>query len=306
MSARRWIGAAAAAALLVAVALWRVSVSSTPADAPGGAARKPVRIASLTLGTDEILSELVSPERVVCVTSLADDREISNVAHFYPAHISRLRDSDPERIIGLNPDLVCVAPYNSADFLKVMERSGLPVFRNEAVDGMDPIEAAILDIGKRVGEEDRAQELVARMRGRRQRLAAQLQGITRRPRVLFWSAGFTAGTQTTIDDIIRAAGGVNVAAERKLTGSAAISPEQVIAADPDYILLSQWTADAREGRIENHPLLRNLRAVQEKRVLSIEARYLTAVSQFVVDGAERLAAQLHPDRCGSRPAEGAP
>ena len=114
--------------------------------------------------------------------------------------------------------------------------------------------------------------------------------------MLFWSAGFTAGKRSTIDDIIREAGAVNVAAEKNLTGSAAICPEQVIAADPEYILLCRWSGDEREGRIENHPLLRNLQAVQEKRVLAVEGRYLTSVSQFVVDGAERLAAQLHPER----------
>jgi iron complex transport system substrate-binding protein len=265
-------------------------------SAPAPPAPKPVRIASLTLGTDEILSELVPPERIACVTYLADDWEISNVAGFYPSQVPRLRDSDPERIIALNPDLVFVAPYNSADFLKVIERSGLPLYRNDAVSSIDQIETGILDIGKRVGEEARAEDLVQRLRNRRKRLAEKVKDVPRRPRVLFWSAGMTAGTQTTIDDIIREAGGVNVAAEKNLSGPAEIAPERVIAADPDYILLSHWTADARENRIENHPLLRNLRAVQEKRVIVIEGRTLTSVSQFVLDGAEQLAARLHPER----------
>lgn len=265
-------------------------------SAPPPAASKPVRIASLTLGTDEILSELVPPERIACVTYLADDREISNVPGFYPAQVPRLRDADPERIIALNPDLVLVAPYNSADFLKVIERSGLPVYRNDAFFSIDQIETGILDLGKRVGEETRAQDLVQRMRDRRKRLADKVADVARRPRVLFWSAGMTAGTRTTINDIIREAGGVNVAAETKLSEPAEIAPERVIAADPDYILLSHWSADARENRIENHPLLKNLRAVQEKRVIVIEGRTLTSVSQFVVDGAEQLAARLHPER----------
>jgi iron complex transport system substrate-binding protein len=232
----------------------------------------------------------------VGVTTLADDPEISNVAGFYSSAIPRLRDTDPERILGLNPDLVCVAPYNSADFLKVMERSGLSVCRNEACHGMDEIETGILDLGGRVGELRRAGELVERMRVRRRQLAQRLRDVPHRPRVLFWSAGFTAGHRTTIDDIIREAGGVNAATERNFEGSAAISPEQVIAADPEYILLSRWSGDERASRIENHPLLRNLRAVQQKHVIAIEGRYLTSVSHFVVEGAERFAARLHPDR----------
>src|SRR5262249_42878670 len=131
---------------------------------------------------------------------------------------------------------------------------------------------------------------------RRKQLAKRLHEVANRPRVLYWSAGFTAGHRSTIDDIIREAGGINVATERRLEESAEISPEQVIAADPEYILLSKWSTDDREGRIENHPLLRNLRAVKEQRVITIEGRYLTSVSHFVVEGAERLARKLHPDR----------
>lgn len=309
MNARSWIGGLCVTLVLVGVAVWRWSASPASDGIVTMPTGKPLRIASLTLGSDEILSELVSPERLVCVTNLADDAEISNVPGVYPRRIPRMRDTDPERVIGLNPDLVCVAPYNSADFLTVMERSGLSIHRNEAVCSIDQIEGGILDLGKRVGEEENARAMVARMRRTRERLAEQLRGCGERPRVLFWSAGSTAGERTTIDDIIREAGGRNVAAEKKLQGPSEISPEQVIAADPDYILLSHWSADAREGRIENHPLLKNLRAVRENRVIAIEGRYLTSVSQFVVEGTRRLAVRLHPEcfpRDSSAPAPGAP
>jgi iron complex transport system substrate-binding protein len=295
MSARRWASWLSVVAVLVGLGIWRWSGSSLPSDGREVPA-SPVRIASLTLGTDEILAELVSPDRVVCVTYLADDPEISNVTNFYPRSIPRLRDTDPERIIGLNPDLVCVAPYNSADFLKVMERSGLSVYHNEAYHHMDEIEAGILDLGKRVAELDRAHQLVERMRGRRLRLADQLHNLPNRPRVLYWSSGFTSGQGTTIDDVIRLAGGVNVAAEQDLKGPVEISPERVIQADPEIVLVSRWSAYDRESSIEKHPILLNLRAVREHRVIAIEGRYLTSVSQHVIEGAERLARQLHPER----------
>jgi iron complex transport system substrate-binding protein len=298
MTARRWIVLLSVFVALAVAAFWcwLAGFSSRGSSRPAGTA--PARIASLTLGTDEILSELVSADRLVCVTQLADDPEMSNVFGHYPASIPRLREADPERIIGLNPDLVCVAPYNSADFLKVMERSGLSTYRNEACDGIDSIERGILKLGKRVGEPGRAQGIVERMRVRRQQLARQLRGVLHRPRVLFWSGGSTAGSGTTIDDIIREAGGINVAKELRLAGFAEISPEQVIAADPEYILLSRWTGDERAGHIENHPLLRKIRAVEQGRVLSIQGRYLTSVSHFVLEGAERLGGKLHPDRMG--------
>lgn len=255
----------------------------------------PQRIVSLTLASDELLCELVPLERIVGVTHLADDREISNVAGRYPPSIPRLKDKDAEGIIGLSPDLVCVAPYNSADFLQVLERSGLPAYRNEAVHGLDQIQEGIATFGQRVGEPQRARELVDRMQERRQHLARQVGNAKRRPRVLFWSAGFTAGSGTTIDDVIRAASGQNVAADRGMKGSAEIAPEQVIAADPEYVLVARWSGDEHDRGIENHALLRDLRAVREKRVIVISGRHLLSVSHHVMTGAEHLARRLHPE-----------
>lgn len=296
MTRRGCAGCAAVALLVVGLGAWRACVS-TPS--PQGLASKPAvpqRIASLTLATDEMLAELVPPERVVSVTYLADDPGISNVAGGYAGHVPRLRDTDVERILALAPDLICVAPYNTADALKLLERSGLAVYRNEALNSLDEIEVGVQQLGEQVGEPERARALVERLRARRQTLAQRLRDLPHRQRVLFWSAGFTAGRGTTLDDIIREAGGVNVAAELGLQGSAEIAPERVVAADPDIILLARWSAGERQAGVEQHPILCHLRAVRDNRVIAIEGRYLTCVSQFVIEGAERLARRLHPER----------
>ena len=267
-----------------------------PAAGPVSRPTAPVRIASLTLATDEMLAELVPTERIVCVTYLADDPEISNVPGRYPERTPRLRDTNPERIMALAPDLVCVAPCNTADSLKLLERSGLSIYCNDGFHTIAEIEAGVQQLGERVGEPERARKLVEHMRDVRRRLADRLHDLPHRPRVLYWSAGFTAGRGTTIDDIIREGGGVNVAAELGLEGSAEISPERIVAADPEIVLLSRWKADERQSQVANHPILRQLRAVRESHVIAIEGRYLTSVSQFVVEGAERLARALHPGR----------
>jgi iron complex transport system substrate-binding protein len=243
-----------------------------------------------------MLVDLVPTDRVFAITALADDPGISNVSGRYPKGILRVHDANPERIIALSPDLVCVAPYNSADSLKLLERSGLPIYRNDSVHSMAEIEAGLEQLGKRVGEPDRARALVERMRGRRRRLADQLRAVSRRPRVLFWSAGFTAGRGSTIDELIREGGGVNVAAELDLEGSAELAPERVVAADPEVVLVAYWKADDRQGQVASHPILRRLPAVREGRVVAIESRYLTSVSPFVVEAAERLGRALHPER----------
>jgi iron complex transport system substrate-binding protein len=265
---------------------------TTPAPTESSSPR---RILSHTLATDEILLELVPADRIVGVTALVDDPEISNVAGCYPASVPRLNEASAERIIGLAPDLVCVAPHNSIDFVNLLKQSGLPVYYNEAVNTIDEVETGIEKLGERVGEPEKGHQLAARVRARRNQIAERLQGLRERPRVLFWSAGFTAGPGSTIDDLIREAGGRNVAAELGLGPSAEISPEQMVAADPDYLLLCRWAGDDRPNRVDNHPVLRNLRAVRMNRVLSVEGRYVTSISQYVADGLERLAQLLHPE-----------
>src|SRR3954447_6053946 len=266
---------------------------------PRAAPATPRRIVSMTLATDEILAELVPIDRVVGVTALSDDPELSNVAGVYPREVARFREMNLERLVALGADLVCIAPYNTADSLVLLERSGLSIYRNEAVDSIDEIEAGLLALGARVGEPARARALVERMEEHRRRLAARLEGLSRRPRVLYWSGGFTSGRGTTIDDMIREGGGVNVAAVLGVEGSPEIAPERVVAADPEVLLLSLAKVEGSAGQMASHPILRHLRALREGRVVALEGRSLTSVSQFVVEGAERLARALHPERFAS-------
>jgi iron complex transport system substrate-binding protein len=177
----------------------------------------------------------------------------------------------------------------------LLERAGLPVYRNEALNSLDEIEAGILKLGDRVGAPEAAGRVVEQMRARRRTLARRREKVSRRPRVLYWAGGFTAGKRTTIDDVIREGGGVNVAAELDLKDSADLAPERIIAADPEVVLVPRWAGYAEQGRIENHALLRQLPAVRNGRVVTVEGRYLSTVSQFAVEGAERLARRLHPD-----------
>lgn len=292
MSRRRVLGLVPIPLIVAGLLGWS---GCGPSPRPESPPEKPLRIASLTLATDEILEELVPRERVVAVTRLADDPGISNVAGRYEEKIPRIRDGNTEQVIALAPDLICVASYNTADSLELLGRSGLPIYRNDSVSSMDEIEAGLEQLAERVGEPGRGRAMVEQLRMRRRRLADRLRDVPHRPRVLFWSAGFTAGRGSTIDDIIREGGGVNVAVELGLESSAEVAPERVVAADPEVVLVGRWKADDRESQVANHPILRRLRAVREGRVIAIEGRYLTAVSQHVVEGAERLARALHSD-----------
>ncbi len=254
----------------------------------------PRRICSVTLATDEILAELVEPERVVGVTYMVDDPGISNVAGRYPAHVARV-DADLEMILLTEPDLVLVAPFSQAGFLGVIRRSGLSVYEHRRNDSFAEVLEGILALGRAVGEPERAADLAARMRARLALLDEKVARVARRPRVLYWARGWTAGAGTNVHDMIERAGAINVAAEQGLTGHPQVSLELVLASDPEILLVPDWSGSDGELPAGLPAVCRNLSAVRAGRVLAIEGRLLGAASQHVAGGAERLARLFHPE-----------
>lgn len=289
---RKFVANLVFCAFLVAVACLP-NVGCAEADTPARASSRPQRICSVNLAADEMLAELVDCKRLVGVCAYVDDAMLSNASGVYPPEVARVR-ADLERIVSLRPDLVCVNPYNSADFLDLLHRSGLPVFRYDAITSIEGIEGCILELGRRVGAADRAEAVVRSMRTRLDAIAATVVNIQKKPRVFYWAASWTAGKGSTIGEIIERAGGINAGAGRGRTGMYELSVEQMIDVDPDVLLLDARDSLADLPGRELPPQVRSMRAVREGRVVYVPGRALTALSQHVVLGVEILASELHP------------
>ena len=276
-----------AGALGAALAALALAVPAHAGDAV------PLRVASLNLTADELLVELLPPERLVAVTRWADDPDMSSVAGRVPAAAVRLPRADLERLIALQPDLVVVSEYTDADFLRLVERSGLRHHEMSGLASLAGIRAAITSLGAAVGAARPAARLVARMDGVLGALTRQLDGA-RRPRVLYWADPHTAGADTSFGAIIEAAGAVNVGREIGLRGIVPLPGERAFTADPDVFLVTQG-AGARDSLL-HHPLLSRTRAVREGRIVEMPNRLLVALSDHAADACWWLAARLHPDR----------
>ena len=261
--------------------------TSAAAQAP------PRRVASLNLTADEILVEILPPERLVAVTRWADDPETSNVAGRVPASAIRLPKADLERLVAVRPDLVVVSQFHEADFLRLFEKSGLRYHRMEGLDSLPGMRAAVLDLGRAVGAVEGAERLVGRFDATLQDLSRRLEGAPR-PRVLYWSNPHTAGADSAIGSIIEGAGAVNVGRELGLTGILPVSAERVFLADPDIVLVGRWHGSVRA--LQDHPLLKQLPAVREKRIVEMPSALLVTLSQHAADACWWLARALHPDR----------
>lgn len=256
----------------------------------------PRRVASLNLTADEILVEILPPERLVAVTRWADEPGTSNVVGRVLAAVSRFQKADMERLLALAPDLAVLSEYTDADFLRLAEHSGMRTHRMVGLSSLGGIRAAILDLGEAVGEAEAAGRLVARYDQVLAELGRRLAGAAR-PRVLYWADPHTAGSGTAIGALIEGGGGINVAAELGIAGIAPIGAERFFVADPDVVLIGTGWGSAEA--LKEHPLLSQLRAVRTGHVVELPTELLVTLSQHAADACWRLASLLHPDRVTS-------
>jgi iron complex transport system substrate-binding protein len=274
----------ASALLLALSAVGGASAAERPA---------PKRVASLNLSADEVLTEILPPERLVGVTRWADDPDTSNVAGHVPKGAYRFQRADMERLVALSPDLVILSEYTDADVVKLIEASGIRWHRMGGLSSVSGVRQAILDLGGAVGEPAAAKRLVERYDATLDDLARRLEGASR-PRVLYWSGGMTAGAGTAIGSLIETAGGINVGKEIGVEGIAPPGAERAFVADPDVVLVTSWPGAVKE--VKEHPLLSGLRAVRAGRIVVMPNRLVVALSQYTADACRDLASRLHPDR----------
>ena len=207
--------------------------------------RKPQRIASEYWSIDEYLYSIVPPERIVAVSESAYIEGISNVLDF-TARFKPALAADPERVLRVNPDLIIVSSSSRVDFTSLMRTSGIPVYRM-FIDftKLEQIEEYIRLIGYLTGEEAHAEAVAAQFHGEIERARGRRPPNARPPRVLGYAGRYSYGSATLFDDIVKALGAVNPAAEAGLKGYEMVNSEQLARWNPDWIL-----AGGNAGQLE--------------------------------------------------------
>ena len=89
---------------------------------------------------------LVPSERVIGVSVYADDASASNCLGVYPPRVARLR-FDPERVLALEPDLVCISGYNEIESVRILAAAGLPLLRQSHIASFAEMTAGLRLLG---------------------------------------------------------------------------------------------------------------------------------------------------------------
>lgn len=260
----------------------------------------PQRILSATLVTDHILADLVSPQRIVAVSSYADYPSLSNIVGFYPSSISRTQ-GEIESMLALQPDLVFVASYSNPETVRYLLRSGIAIVRLSEFKSFHDIFNNINLVAQVTDSKAQAEHLIKHIRLQIDELQQQLKDKPK-PRVLYYDMnGYSVGGDSLMDEAITLSGGINVANGVLPDGENKISEELAISLQPDVIVMNQWVFNQNQNQASAADILKakkawqNVPAIKNNRVYEVPGTWLRSVSQHRIKGVQAIAKLLHPN-----------
>jgi iron complex transport system substrate-binding protein len=292
------MGRVAAFVLLLAFSLYGAdgSLAATFIDEVGRTVElpgAPQRIVSVAPSVTEILFAIGLGDKVVGVSTYCnfppEARKKEKVGSYITPSL--------EKIIALRPDLVVgTADGDLKTFVDRLSSFGIPVYitHSRSVAG---VFNTIRNVGKVTLSEDAAEKLVASLKQRSQEIEKKVQGRPR-PRVLnvlSLDPLIASGPGSFVDDLIRLAGGRNMVAG--LGGShPRLSMEEIIAQDPEVILLSSMTAsESLRQEEKGWSRWKSISAVRSGRICILNPDLIHRPSPRIIDGLEELVRVIHPE-----------
>lgn len=254
----------------------------------------PRRIVSLAPNITEILFSLGLDKEIVGVSIHCNFPEKAKAKVGVGSYISL----DFERIVSLKPDLIiATGAGNTRDMVERLEKLGFPTYVIFPKNFNDVLKS-IGHLGQVVGREKEAMGIVQGMSRRRQRVIEFTQGLPR-PKI-FLQIGeapiVTVGKQSFADDLIRLAGGENIAGEEKEMYPR-LGMEEILKRSPEVILISSMNPKGDYQRaLQEWSRWKMIPAVKNGRIHLIDSDLIDRPSPRIIDGLEEIARLLHPDR----------
>lgn len=262
-------------------------------------AAEPQRIVSLAPSNTEIVCALDACDRVVGVTDFDDHPpEVAEIDK-----VVTMAQVDVEAVVAAEPDLVLAAgnELTPTTVIDQLDELGLTVMVLYP-ESLDEVTAGIELVGTAIGRTDAAVALVDDMEARVAAVSEAVAGLER-PRTfyevdVFEGTIYTAGEGSFLASLIETAGGDPITGDALSTS---IELEDLVAADPELILLGDATYDPTitPDSVAARPGWEKMTAVREGGIrVMTEDVVITRPGPRIVDGLEALARAIHPDAMG--------
>ncbi|MGB7574702.1 MAG: cobalamin-binding protein [Thermodesulfobacteriota bacterium] len=254
----------------------------------------PKRIVSLAPNVTEILFGLGLDEEIVGVSIHCNFPEKAKSKVRVGSYISL----DFEKIASLNPDLIiATGAGNTRDMVDRLGKLGFQTYVVYPKNFKD-ILLSIAHIGQVVNRGKKAKAIIEGMRRRSERVIELTQDLPR-PKVLVQIGDVpivTVGKGSFADDLVRLAGGENIAGKEKEVYPR-LGMEEILKRSPEVIVISSMDPKGDYQKIlQEWTRWKTIPAVKNGRIYLIDSDLLDRPSPRIIDGLEELARVLHPER----------
>jgi iron complex transport system substrate-binding protein len=253
-------------------------------------------VVSLAPSNTEILFAIGAGSQVVGRDQLSDfpdaAKNVTDVGSTFDA-------LNTEQIVSLKPDLVLAAEINTPEQVKQLEGLGLTVYYLKNPLTLEEMYGNLETVAQLTGHEQEAATLIESLKKRVAAVDEKIAPISSRPNVFYEldatdpAKPYTAGKGTFITQLIDRAGGHNIASD--LEGYPQMSLEQVVAADPAFIILGDARYGVTSESIAQRPGWADLSAVKNGQVVPFNDDLVSRPGPRLVDALEELAKLLRPE-----------
>jgi iron complex transport system substrate-binding protein len=254
----------------------------------------PKKIVSLAPNITEILFSLGLDQEIVGVSIHCNFPEKVQSKVRVGSYISL----DFEKIVSLKPDLIiATGAGNTRDMVDRLERLGFPTYVIFPKNVEDVIQS-VGHLSQLVGREKEGAEIIQEMKRRRERVMELTLGLPR-PRV-FLQIGeapiVTVGKNSFADDLIRLAGGDNVAGNEKEMYPR-FGMEEILKRSPEVILISSMNPRGNYQKVlQEWSRWKTIPAVKNGQIYLIDSDLIDRPSPRIIEGLEEMARVLHPEQ----------
>ena len=233
----------------------------------------PRRIICLTEETTETLYLLGEQDRIVGVSGYTvrppEARQKPKVSAFINAKF--------DKILALEPDLVFAFSDLQADIAAELIRRGVTVMTFNQRSVAEILEM-ILTVGRIVGGEERARQLVASLQRELDAIGESASHFARRPRVFFeeWYDPLISGIRW-VDELLEIAGGECIFPDLRRHQAAKdriINPADVIARDPEVIIASWCGRHVQKNVIREREGWQQISACRDGHIYEVKSAYI--------------------------------
>lgn len=236
-----------------------------------GAAEAKPRVASINICTDQLLLALADDDQIASLSAAAKSPRASFHAERATALDAPENFATVEEALTLRPDMVLAGAWD-APARDALTRFGVRVESFADAKTLDDVAAQLRRAGELLDQPERAADLVAALADARARALAR--GDRGKRAVFYYSGGYTYGTGTLVDDILREVGLVNLSAVSGVEGVGRIDLETLVGDRPEVILTDDAIAKGAprvDTQVLDHPAL--LRALPGAQPIRFPLRY---------------------------------